>query len=245
MSLCINDDLIWVSVPRCASYSIENALFNSSLNINHYKYGGARVYTEHLHIPLTRLYHKFGKKETIVIKRNYFDRWISAFQHMFVSYEKNNIKLSHKWEEVDNEFIYSNFSKEYIESIHAFSVMDLDVIGYKDTIRVKEILKENTFKFKNINSKVQTADFDIRFTPFIMLLSQMSWVDNTKCTYEFDISEIDKFEKFISNRYAIDFKLEKLNESMPVKNNIVKDDKLKQWVFDNFEKRFEKRNQLI
>ena len=245
MSICINDDLIWVSVPRCASYSIENALFNSSLNIKHYKYGNDKSYPKHLHIPSTLLYNEFGKKETIVIKRNYFDRWISAFQHMFVSYEQNNIELLCKWEEVDNEFIYKNFSKEYIDSIHAFNVTDLTITNYKDTIWIKKILKENVFKFKSVDSKVQTTDFTTQFTPFIMLLSQMYWVDNEKCTYEFDITEIDKFERFISNRYAIDFKLEKLNESKSIQNNIVKDDKLKQWVFDNFEKRFTKTNKLL
>jgi hypothetical protein len=245
MSLCINDDLIWISVPRCASYSIENTLFNSSLNIKHYKYGNDRVYPKHLHVPSTLLYNKFGKKETIVIKRNYFDRWISAFQHMFLSYEQNNIELLCKWEEVDNEFIYSNFSKEYIDSIYALNINDLNVVNYKDTIWIKEIIKQNTFKFKSIDSKVQVTDFAIQGAPSLMLLSQMLWVDNKKCTYEFDITEIDKFEKFISNRYDIDFKLEKLNESHPIKNNIVKDDKLKKWVWDNFEKPFEKRNSLI
>ena len=33
MSLLINNDLIWVSIPKCASISIETALLNSNLNI--------------------------------------------------------------------------------------------------------------------------------------------------------------------------------------------------------------------
>ena len=37
MSLCINNDLIWVSVPRCASVSIEKTLASSELEINFYK----------------------------------------------------------------------------------------------------------------------------------------------------------------------------------------------------------------
>jgi cytidylate kinase len=78
-----------------------------------------------------------------------------------------------------------------------------------------------------------------------LLQSQSYWVDNQKCTYEFDITEIDKFEKFISERYDIDFKVDRINKSHPIKNNIIKDDKLKKWVFDNFEKRFISRNTLI
>ena len=32
MGLLINNELIWISVPRCASVSIESALLNSNLN---------------------------------------------------------------------------------------------------------------------------------------------------------------------------------------------------------------------
>ena len=31
--LLINNELIWIAIPRCASVSIENSLYNSSLNI--------------------------------------------------------------------------------------------------------------------------------------------------------------------------------------------------------------------
>jgi hypothetical protein len=39
--------------------------------------------------------------------------------------------------------------------------------------------------------------------------------------------------------------IEKLNESKKIPNKMVIDDKLKQWVWDKFEKPFEKRNSLI
>ena len=29
----INNELIWISIPRCASVSIENSIYNSSLSI--------------------------------------------------------------------------------------------------------------------------------------------------------------------------------------------------------------------
>ena len=245
MSICINNDLIWVSIPRCASTSIENSLINSSLSIDNYRYGNDKQYPKHIHIRLTDLHNKFGKMETVSIKRNYFDRWISALQYMFLSYENSNIELSRKWVDIDNDFIYENFSKDYIESIYSFNINDLNSSNYKETIKLKEILNLNLFKFNNINTKVNFEDLDIQFAPYITLLSRMYWVDNQKCTYEFDITEIDKFEKFISERYDIDFKVEKLNESIPVKSKIIEDDKLKKWVFDNFEKRFISRNTLI
>ena len=234
MSICINDDLIWISVPRCASISIENALLNSSLPINNYMYGNAASYPQHKHITLSKLYNKFGKKETIVIKRNYLDRWISAFQYMLSMYERKNIDISKKWADVDNNFIYDFFSKEYIDLIYSFDFNGLDLLSHQEKIRFNEVTKLDL-----------TEELNIQLTPYAPLLSQMHWVDNQKCTYEFDISEIDKFEKFISDRYNTNFKVKKLNESPSIKNNIIKDDKLKKWVFDNFEKRFTKTNKLL
>lgn len=241
MSICINDNLIWISVPRCASTSIENALFNPSLNIKHYKYGNARVYPKHIHTKATELYRTFGKMETVVIKRNYFDRWISALQHSWYTYEINGVEMSVKWEDIDNDFIYQNFTNEYIDSIYSIVGAENDLMKYEDIIKMRELKKSIIYRFaKNIPENIESI-----FNPTMLLVSQSFWVDNNKCTYEFNIDEINKFEEFICNRYKIDFKVKKINESKLIKNNIIKDDKLKKWVWDNFEKRFETRNQLI
>jgi hypothetical protein len=230
-----------VSVPRCASTSIESAILNSPITINHYRYGASTKYPQHVHIELPKLYKKFGKIETIVVKRNYFDRWISALQQTWYTHEINGIQLSVKWEDIDNDFIYKNFSKNYVDSIYSIIGMENDSLKYNDIIKLREVKKSIIYKFaKNIPKSI-----DYTYNPLLMLLSQSYWVDNNKCTYEFDIDEIDKFEKFMCNRYEIDFKVDRINKSNPIKNNIVKDDKLKKWVFDNFEKRFEPRNQLI
>jgi hypothetical protein len=53
------------------------------------------------------------------------------------------------------------------------------------------------------------------------------------------------FENFISNRYNIEFKVGKFNKGKYKKNKIIKDEKLRKWVYENFEKRFEKRNSII
>jgi hypothetical protein len=241
MSICINNDLIWVSVPRCASTSIERSILNSPLIINHHRFGTAREYPKHIHVKLSELYVNFGKMETVVVKRNYFDRWISALQHVWNMYEIAGIKISVKWEDINNDFIYNNFTNDYVDSIYSIGEMKTDLTKYDDIIKMREFNKSIIYKFtKNIPKNI-----DHTFNPLILLQSQSYWVDNQKCTYEFDITEIDKFEKFISERYDIDFKVDRINKSHPIKNNIIKDDKLKKWVFDNFEKRFISRNTLI
>jgi hypothetical protein len=77
------------------------------------------------------------------------------------------------------------------------------------------------------------------------LFSQNHWKENNAADYEFDISEMDKFCDFIYDKFGEKLQIKKLNESKPIPNKIILDDKLKQWVWDKFEKRFEKRNELI
>jgi hypothetical protein len=243
MSLFINDDLIWVSIPRCASTSIERGFFESNLNVKHY-YNNF-IYDDnakHYHIQLKNLHNKFGKKESICIKRNFFDKWISGLQHMFLTYKMNNIETIVNWEDVDNEFIYSHFTPDYVDEMYSVSLSDINDLKISDSEykEVEQILSKLTNKLTN--NEIQ---FDKTFVPHKLLVSSLYWTNNNKCTYEFDISEIDKFEKFISNRYGDEFELKKLNQSPNIDSKIVKDDKLKNWVFNNFEKRFVKSNRIL
>ena len=242
MSICVNNDLIWVSTPKCASTSIECAFRKSNLNLDHYRYGQNKSYSKHCHVKLSDLYQKFGKKDTVVIKRDYFDRWISGLQYLWMMHEDNNYETIAKWEDVNNDFIYETFTPVFIDQIHSLpSLINSDLLSFSEINKFKEILKLITSKLV----KTKPKDSNTPFSPYFLILSQLYWIDNQKCTYEFDISEINKFENFISNRYNTEFKVCKLNESPSRKNQIIKDEKLKQWVWDNFEKRFEKRNSII
>jgi hypothetical protein len=147
MSICINNDLIWVSVPRCASTSIERSILNSPLIINHHRFGTAREYPKHIHVKLSELYVNFGKMETVVVKRNYFDRWISALQHIWNMYEIAGIKISVKWEDINNDFIYNNFTNDYVDSIYSIGEMKTDLTKYEDIIKMREFNKSIIYRF--------------------------------------------------------------------------------------------------
>lgn len=232
MCICINNDLIWVSIPRCASTSIEKALLQSKLNLKHYAYGTQRNYKKHTHIKLSYLYQKFGIKETVCIKRDYFERWLSGLRHIWVMYDELNIPLKIPFEKINNDFIYQTFTDHYIQEIYSmgknYPLVRLHT-GYS--------LVDKT-KLKNI--KIPNG-----FFPENVLRSQLYETDGKKCTYEFDINEIEKFENFIKNKYNTDFKLEKINTSNYIPNQIIIDDKLKNWVWDKFEKPFIKSNKII
>lgn len=241
MSLCINDDLIWISNPKCASVSIENAFLESGLDIIHYRYGDSKKYLKHLHVDLLHLYTKFGKKETVIIKRNYVDRWISGLQQMWNTYENNGIKLIKDWEDVDNDFIYKMFTDELIDDIHSVHVSDYNILNSQGEDELNDKIKSIVFKYaKNNNANVSK-----NFYPYITLISQSYWTNNNKCTYEFDMNEMDKFVKFINERYNVDFNIKKLNESKKIKNNIINNDELRNWIWEKFEKRFESKKSII
>ena len=77
------------------------------------------------------------------------------------------------------------------------------------------------------------------------LISQKYFKSNRKCTYEFDIREIDKFVDFIEDRFGERLIINKFNQSTKRPNKIIVNDELKSFIWESFEKRFEKRNELI
>jgi hypothetical protein len=79
----------------------------------------------------------------------------------------------------------------------------------------------------------------------LTLISNRHWSGWQKCTYEFDINEIDKFTNFIEDRFGERLIIDTYNKSSGIPSKIIINDELKQWVWDKFEKRFEKRNVLI
>jgi len=237
MSILINKDLLWVSVPRCASISIENALMNKNIKVDHYfKYDELVIKNKadnnipfHYHTPLSSLYEYFGKKESICITRDWFERWLSSFEHMFLCVKRDKLNAVIDWKDVDNDFIYEVFNENFSNKL--YSMTDEGELEC-----YSKLIKED----------ISIAyDKSIYFRSISILCSQKYWKDNEKCTYEFDISEIYKFENFISDRYNIDFKIPHINSGSGIKSKILIDDKLKNHVWNIFEKPYIKRNQLI
>jgi hypothetical protein len=235
MGLLINDELIWISIPRCASVSIENALMNSNLTIKQTSIDSDNPGT-HMHFKKSQLYREFGIHKTVCIKRDWFDKWLSGLYQLFYQINLSNIYTTIiPWENIDNDFIYKTFDIDFTSSLYVENVKNWDKIFLK-------LIKESSLKFKKHDSIGPTKG-----APGILsaLLPQNHFKENTEADYEFHISELDKFSDFIYERFGEKLDIKKLNERKQIPNKIIIDDKLKQWVWDKFEKRFEKRNQLI
>ena len=228
MSLLINNDLIWISVPKCASLSIEKALMNSEIDIklhSEYRYSLEKK-NHNQHIQRGMLFYEFGIHPTICIKRNWLDRWVSGLEYIWQNSTRNGYSLSVQWEEIDNNFIYNTID-----------------INFAKTLYFRDNFNDNFRKLIN-NPTIEINENDIP-SGFVTLLSQNYWKENKPCTYEFDIKELHKFEEFIQKRYGGSFNLEHLNITPKIKNKIEINDELKNYLWNVFEKPFEKRNQLI
>ena len=127
MGLLINNELIWISVPRCASVSIERALLNSNLNIKRLQMDEDFEDT-HFHFQKSVVYEQFGIHKTICIKRDWFSKWMSGLYHLFYWLDFTKIYTPIiKWENIDNNFIYKTFDTDFANAIYKKDTDDWDI----------------------------------------------------------------------------------------------------------------------
>ncbi len=231
MSLLINNELIWVSIPKCASFSIENALLKSNLDIT--QYSKASKNKQHTHIALRILKEEFGDKKSICIKRDWFERWLSSLQYILESIRLNNgPELIKKWKDVDNQFIYDIFTNEFANIFHSGEMKSESMCYAKFFKNQEEIIK---FEEKH----------HYQMQKLSTLFSQNHWKENNKCDYEFDINELDKFVDFIEEKFGKKLIIKKINSNPKMQSKIIVNDELKSFVWDKFEKRYNKKNYLL
>jgi hypothetical protein len=239
MALLINDELIWVSIPKCASVSIEQSFYNSNLQLRISNYVISNNY-RHTHVPINLLQKEFGLKETICIKRNWFDKFLSSFEYIYTKINEMNSELENnkfifkvKWEDVDNNFIYETFTDEFIHKLYEDDEIENLKYCFNQII--------DTTEMKNINIR----RYEDAYQVVSILKSQQYFKNNRPCTYEFNLDELDKFVLLVEQKFGEKLKINKLNSFPKIKNKIFVDDNLKKFIWDKFEKRFEKRNELI
>lgn len=223
MSILIKNELIWVSIPKCASMSIEDAILNSNLEIKRHSYA-IKSDPLHTHIGVNKLKEEFGNKETVCIKRDWFEKWLSALQFCFetIIVKDGNIPII-EWKDIDNQFVYNTFTNDFVNLLYSEEKNSLNE-AYSKLIKNKQVNEENRLS---------------------ALFSQNYWKEDNKCDYEFDIRDIDKFIYFIEEKFGDRLIINKLNENSKTKSKLIINDELKSFVWERFEKRFNKKNYLL
>jgi hypothetical protein len=168
---------------------------------------------------------RWPNKKTLRIKRDWFDRWLSALEHIWFSIKRANGVPIIEYEEIDNEFIYQVFNKEF------------------GNILYKEGGQYNIFKYLikdfNLTEKFKEG------TRTGLLWSQDYWLCGEKCDFEFDINNLDKFITFIEEKYGEKLTIERRNESKKKKNKIIVNDDLKNHIWEVFESPFNKVSKIF
>ena len=232
MSLLINNELIWISVPRCASYSIETSFYNSNLKIEHYNnsfnhLSPGDIGFVHEHFNLYNLNNRWLNKKTIRIKRDWMERWLSALEHLWFSIEKsNNRNPVIPYEEIDNDFIYQTFTKKFGNELYSEGGQ-YKIFYYL----IKDFVLTESFKLGTRTG---------------LLWSQNYWLSGEKkCDFEFDINELDKFADFIEKKYGEKLIIEHQNKSKKKTNKIIINDDLKNHIWEVFESPFYKTSKIF
>lgn len=235
MSILIENEFIYLAIPKSGCISITNAIIKSNLN-----YELAPVlkteYDKHkeeinakdseyiiktFHYRLDQLKSEFGNKETISIKRNHLDKFISALNYCYYVFERENLKPKIGLNEIDNEYIYRLIDDNFVSSI--------------ENNRYGQVLKYFVDDFSQIKNDTRLS-FLYAFVPS----------SHMKCGYkiehEFDITELHLLENFLNDRYGSNLEIKKLNVSEPNSNGIVKNTELSDFIWDKFEKKYHNRS---
>lgn len=268
--ILIENDIIFLSVPKNASTSVHFALEDSEFEIEptfeHDKYvdyiretnpilfkdRGHKIKV-HPHIATVDVYSYLGKKlPTIFIERDFSERFVSACNFIFnaritLAYPE----LIDTLEYIDNDWIYKNINDEVVLNIIQYEP-NLNNPSNEKSLRLKNNASiENVDKhiiniLKNIskNKVILNKNLEDNQPPknvlinFKMLDSQEIYKSGYTPKYIFNIHELDKLENFLYDRYGKKIKIQKVNaaEKSEIKTNIINDTKLRNWVWNKFEK---------
>jgi len=224
----IENDLFFVGVPKTATYSVEAAIVESGLSFKRCGediYKTARKYDNdnlHIHMTLSEMIDRFGYKESFCIERDIIERWLSGFKHIILNFESET-KLTIPVEEISNDLIYNVFTLENVNKLYSGSHEELAYLA--------------SFFIEDPEQAINPGVLKV-------LCSSRYWKGGRKCSYEFDINNLQSLEKFMSLRFGIKFSIPRLNFIEQTKKdrfvNLVVDNKLKDFIYERFEYPFRK-----
>jgi hypothetical protein len=267
--ILIENELIFLSVPKNASIAVHYALEDSDIKIEP-AFRGHDMFVDsvfkrdgnftdslkldhkikiHTHLTTAEVYSTLNKKlPTIFIKRDYSERFVSALNYIFnfripLAYPELK-KILHN---IDNDWLYQNINSDVINNILIYNPADISF--FKDGIESPEdfvhksiISSLNKFLKRKIEIKSPSSNIksfpENKYINFKMLDSQEIYKSGYTPKYIFDIKELDKLEKLMYEKYGKMLKIKKINNMTQknIKTNFIHDTKLKNWVWNNFEK---------
>jgi len=277
--ILIENEVVFLSVPKNASISVHYALEESDLKIEPtwnyersaklalekhstlYNFSNHKIKI-HNHITTNMVYDYLNKKvPTIFIKRDYCERFISALNYILnfqivntYGYKYSDILYNDILPNIDNDWIYKTFTKDVIEKIKIHLIVNRKILqteteeSYEDMVHKSVLSSLNKFVKNKKKIKIPKPNEmhfpSNKYINFNMLSSQEIYKSGYTPKYIFDIYELYKLENLIEEKFGKQIKIKKENSlnKNTIKTNFINDTKLRDWVWDNFEKQYFTRN---
>lgn len=227
--MLVENKFIYLSLPRCASSSFLASCMNQNLKVQHFNKGydietQTKKYNvditkvdythfeifpfDHGHEPITDLRDKFGDSyDVISVKRNKYERFISLWGHFL-----NVVYLTNDTD------IFEKCLNLTINDIFFYKTNDLQT---SDSIKEKIEIFVSTFNLDKITQDAKEI-LHTFMTPYSV------WHHHSPDIIWFDFNQLDKLEKWVSNKLDKDFKLVKLNSSKYFQSNLILNDEFRE-----------------
>jgi hypothetical protein len=218
--MLIENKFIYLNLPRCASTSFHIACLKYGLDIKYYddfihtlnppkidKSANNEVVADsltHSHERLLNLKKKFGKDiPVIAVKRDPYDRYISLWKHI--------IDELYRVGEIETFEIFKSLTTDALLS-YTESELSSNDTKYP---AIKEFFKRNGVS--------KTGPY-VTAMIYMMMSPTSHYHNHDNSILWFDIKELNKLEKWVSEKLGFTFKLEKTNSSQHFECAITNDE---------------------
>jgi hypothetical protein len=210
--MLIDNKFFYIPLPRCAStsffatcvkenikietvrdwLSVDTQIKKFNIDINNLNYDTFPQQFRHAHEPLNLMIEKFGNHETISVKRNKYDRFISTWNHIL-----------HEMHLHEHPYIFRK----------CLSLKLDDILFYKSENIVDSSSTQNTInEFISRNSLEKIGEYGINMI-MILLKPASDYHHHNKDIIWFDFEKLWELENWVSNKLNRNFKLLKINSS--------------------------------
>jgi len=207
--MVINNSVVFIPIPKNASWSVEDTCIEYKLDLK-YPYtlweNSIRFNTkpeQHIHSTIESLSNVFGSElEYVCLIRNSTDRFISAWKYFIIAMVaelKDNSDVIDTIKNIDNSFLINFIKENYSDFQNVYVSVDV-----RKKLLFKLLNKMEISTYLQIDENFKTH-YSLHILPFI---SQYRWIttENIKVK-EFSFEKLYEFEKYISDKFNIEFKL--------------------------------------
>jgi hypothetical protein len=235
--MLIDNKFLYISLPRCGSTSfyyscILNGLSvqtlndlwvknNSKIDFTNIKESEIMSLISHGHDSLIHLKQKFGTHLPIIaVNRDRHETFYSLYKHIIFELNRWEMFEIFKWfQEISLDDLFFYESKDLSNREKRWKVINDYLIKHK-------FIKKPIHKMITSHDSVYPNTYLINIID-ILLTPKSVWHNNDKNIIWFNINELEKMEKWVSDITNTDFKLKHVNSSSHIETKLILNDEFK------------------